>query len=78
MERMYCHYLTDPRPFATFQCPDCLLRLFLIEEKDDTPLLLWSSQTVLHSIYFTEYVQTVRKKRKEDREKRRLREAQAA
>ncbi|HEV8666961.1 MAG TPA: hypothetical protein VN665_03930 [Candidatus Paceibacterota bacterium] len=41
MERMHCHYYVTPAPFATFQCPKCMLRLFLFEAPH-TPLLMWS------------------------------------
>lgn len=73
MERVRVHYCTDVKPFATFQCLECKLRLFLIEVPCDTPLLLWSSQTVLRSTRFSAFVAETLEKRNHERDIRRLR-----
>jgi hypothetical protein len=72
MERMHCHYHTRQKPFATFQCPNCEIRLFLIEAPI-TPLLVWSNQTRIRCTRFSEYIDEVLAHREQAREIRKLR-----
>ncbi len=71
MERMKVAYCTRHKPFATFQCPKCNLRLFIIEA-ERTPLLMWSDNARME-IRFDESVDEALRKRKLDYERHKLR-----
>jgi hypothetical protein len=64
MERVQCHYCVEPAPFETFQCPKCLLRLYLFDAPN-TPFLMWSDTVRKSGQTFSEQVQALIKKREE-------------
>lgn len=77
MEPMEAPCLTRHRPFRTFQCPACKVRLFLIETAT-TPLFLWSYAIPSGSaMQFSTFIDQKIEEREEKRKTRVLREQAA-
>ena len=64
MQAMECPYNIDPVPFATYQCPKCLLRLYLFETAK-TPFLLWSDTVRKSGQTFKEQLDVLIEKREQ-------------
>ena len=62
LERLHCYYCVTPAPYATFQCPKCLRRLYLFDAPE-TPLLLWSNTVRKSGQTFAEQIAALIEKR---------------